>query len=117
MLEYWKAALDFLKGQPFQNVLTASLVGGFFWAIYFCMTIGIPAHLNSIQDGYERIEARYSAEAKENRELFRETVKAMTAESKAERDAWTRMSEKITQLAEEMRLTRMAIRAKQPITD
>lgn len=51
------------SGQPFNNVLLSAILGAIGWCGYWSISIGVPAHLKQIQDGYERIQS-------ENRELI-----------------------------------------------
>lgn len=44
---------EWVKGQPFNNLVTTILLGSMLYAAYMIYT-SIPLHLKAIQDGYER---------------------------------------------------------------
>lgn len=51
-----KAAIAWVAGQPFNNVLLILILGSGLWACHYALTVAVPAHLKQIQEGYERIE-------------------------------------------------------------
>lgn len=80
---------DWVKGQPFNNVLIATLLGMLSWLGWYGLTSAIPEHIKTIQSGYERIEAVHNtqrttdrddhrAALKQQQEVFKETLDRIT---------------------------------------
>lgn len=79
------AGLEWAKGQPFNNVLTAALLA----ALIACGVgayYAIPVHLKTIQDGYERIETIHERDSTAARAEFAATIKQLTTAIKDDRD-------------------------------
>lgn len=57
-----KSAASWLLGQPFNNVLLVAILWAIGYGGYFLINTGIPAHLRTIQDGYERLAVQHSTE-------------------------------------------------------
>lgn len=68
------AAYELIKGQPFNNILTAALLASMIAAVYGAY-LAIPVHLKTIQDGY-----------KENAAAHERTIKVLTDAMKEERE-------------------------------
>lgn len=69
-----KSAFDWLKGQPFNNVLILILIG----VIGYCAAVLAPQHIQMIQSGYERIQAADLEARKADRETFQRTLELIT---------------------------------------
>lgn len=54
-----KLVADWIAGQPFTNVLLTSILASVGWTAYYSVTTAIPAHLQMIQSGYERINQHH----------------------------------------------------------
>ena len=79
------AAYELIKGQPFNNILTAAMLGAIVAAVYGAY-LAIPVHLKTIQDGYERIETIHERDSSAARAEFANTVKQLTSAIKDDRD-------------------------------
>lgn len=79
------AVYEFMKGQPFNNVLTVALLGCIVSAAYG-VYLSIPAHLKTIQDGYERIEAVHERVSKAQLDSHEKTVQTLAASLREDRD-------------------------------
>ena len=51
--------IDWVKGQPFNNVLIMALLLMIGWLGFYGITSAIPEHIKAIQTGYERIETSH----------------------------------------------------------
>jgi len=67
-------AVEWLTGQSFNNVLLALLLLAFGWLSYYALQVGIPQHLKSIQDGYERVNQQNTDAHKSNAEAFKAAI-------------------------------------------
>lgn len=67
---------DWVKGQPFNNVLIASLLGMFSWLGWYGITFAIPSHITAIQSGYREIETSHTEQRALDREDHRSALKA-----------------------------------------
>lgn len=54
-----------LTAQSFNNVLLVMILGVIFGGGYYAIKEAIPAHLKTIQEGYDRLDASHRAERKE----------------------------------------------------
>lgn len=64
----WVLLFDWLKGQPFNNVLLLLILGGGVWLV----VDRVPVHLNMIQNGYrEVIETVNKQHAEEREEMLK----------------------------------------------
>lgn len=54
--DYKTIAAQWVAGQPFTNVLLVAILSAGGWCGYYAITIAIPAHLQTIQNGYERLD-------------------------------------------------------------
>jgi hypothetical protein len=79
------AGYELMKGQPFNNLLTAALLAAII-ATGYGAYLAIPVHLKTIQDGYERIEAIHERDSSAARTEFANTIKQLTAAIKDDRD-------------------------------
>ena len=66
MRSVWSVAARWLFGQEANTVMLFLLVGGAFYVVRHL----VPEHLQSIQQGYERIEGSHATQAKEQRDSF-----------------------------------------------
>ena len=64
------AGVKWLLSQPFTNVLLVVLIVMIAWGGHYSITIAIPQHLKSIQDGYEKIDTAARMERKELRSQY-----------------------------------------------
>lgn len=70
----FKSAFEWLKGQPFNNVLILILITLLGYASLYLA----PQHIQMIQTGYERIQASDVEARKADRETFRQTLEILT---------------------------------------
>ncbi len=80
---------EWLFGQPAYIVLLASLMAAIGYGTWY----GLPAALESIQQGYETIDARHAAERKE----LRDDAKSDRAEFRSAIENNTQALERLTQ--------------------
>lgn len=66
--------LDWVKGQPFNNVLIMALLCMIGWLGWYAITKAIPDHLTTIQTGYERIETRQTEQLKDQQQTFEKVL-------------------------------------------
>lgn len=72
----WKEiAARWLFGQDVTTVLLVGILVSLWYFGWYAMTVAVPAHLGSIQTGYERIDAKHEAAYKTQREDHAELVK------------------------------------------
>jgi hypothetical protein len=57
-------------GQPFNNVLLLAILCAIGWGGYYTVTVGIPSHLNQIQQGYESLTESHRDERERTLELY-----------------------------------------------
>lgn len=62
--------IEWLKGQPFNNLLTLLLLAMIAWLGWYGVTQAIPQHLSTIQAGYERIEASHTKQLESQEKAF-----------------------------------------------
>jgi hypothetical protein len=67
-------AADWLKGQPFNNVLLLGLLSVVVYGGYLALTDAIPAHLKQIQDGYKSLADQNAASMTEKDKQHHEQV-------------------------------------------
>lgn len=79
------AGYELMKGQPFNNILTAAMLAAIIAAAYGAY-LAIPIHLKTIQDGYERIETIHERDSAAAREEFAKTINQLTTAIKDDRD-------------------------------
>ena len=65
-----KSAIEWIRGQTFNNILLLAILASIGIAQWYAMTTAVPAHLQKIQDGYERINERHEAERTRTREVY-----------------------------------------------
>lgn len=58
--------VEWLKGQPFTNVLLIGLLSTVTYGGYLAINYAVPAHLKQIQAGYETIDARHESRRTED---------------------------------------------------
>ncbi len=63
-------AVEWMLGQPFNNVLLFSILAAIAWTGHYCVTVAIPAHLKIIQEGYEKIEESHRNERVETMKIY-----------------------------------------------
>lgn len=72
----WKdIAARWIFGQDVSTVLLVGILVSLWYFGWYAMTQAIPAHLQSIQAGYERIEANHDASLKQMRVDNAELIK------------------------------------------
>lgn len=49
------AILNWLSGQPFNNVLLLAIFTAIGWGAHYAMTVAVPSHLKQIQEGYKAV--------------------------------------------------------------
>jgi hypothetical protein len=57
-------------GQPFNNVLLLAILCAIGWGGYYTVTVGIPSHLQQIQQGYESLTESHRDERERTMELY-----------------------------------------------
>lgn len=80
--EVKSGVVDWLKGQPFNNVLIAALLGMIGWLGWYGITVAIPDHIKTIQSGYERIESSHKSQLDTMQETFERTLDRVTENPK-----------------------------------
>lgn len=68
--EATKNAVEWIRGQTFNNILLLAILASIGVAQWYAMTTAIPSHLQTIQDGYERINSQHEAERTRTREVY-----------------------------------------------
>lgn len=59
----WKIrAANWLFSQGTSTVLLCAILGVNVWGGYYAMTTAIPQHINAIQAGYDRMDAKHTAD-------------------------------------------------------
>lgn len=58
---WWWFPMTWLGRQETNTVLMVLMMVGIGWVIYYSMTTAVPAHLKTIQDGYDRNTAQMTA--------------------------------------------------------
>lgn len=79
------AGYELIKGQPFNNILTAALLAAII-ATGYGAYLAVPVHLKTIQEGYERIETIHERDSTAARAEFSSTIKQLTTAIKEDRD-------------------------------
>lgn len=64
------AAVKWLFGQPFNNVLLIAILVSIGWGTHYGVTTAIPAHLKQIQDGYELLDKSHTIERAELTKIY-----------------------------------------------
>ena len=72
-------AVEWAKGQPFNNLLLTAILGSIMYGTYFAMTTALPKHLEQIQNGYESLTDAHREERKELRETYGQWMKKESA--------------------------------------
>jgi len=62
--------LDWVAGQPFNNVLLIAIFLSIGWIGHYSMTVAIPKHLDQIQKGYESITESHREERERTLHLY-----------------------------------------------
>jgi hypothetical protein len=63
-------AVDWLLGQPFNNVLLVAILGSLAYGMYYSITVAVPAHLQMIQQGYKEMEQSHKDERRETMQMY-----------------------------------------------
>jgi hypothetical protein len=63
-------AVAWVAGQPFNNVLLVAILFCIGWGGYYTVTVGIPSHLQQIQQGYESLTESHRDERERTLELY-----------------------------------------------
>jgi hypothetical protein len=63
-------ALDWVAGQPFNNVLLIAIFLSIGWIGHYSMTTAIPAHLEQIQNGYESLHESHRDERERTQQMY-----------------------------------------------
>lgn len=64
------SVIKWLTGQSFNNVLLLLMFGSFGWGMHYSVTVAIPGHLKTIQEGYKSLDAAHHAERKQLVETY-----------------------------------------------
>lgn len=92
--EATRGLLGWMKGQPFNNVMVAVLIGVIGWLGYYTLTFVIPEERKAIFENVKSIEANHT-----------ENVKTMSA-------TYERMLDRVTENNQEQKKTNAATAAK-----
>lgn len=68
--DYKVIAAKWVAGQPFTNVLLCAILLSFGYCLYYAMTVVIPSHLQTIQEGYEKLDDTHMKERDTIRRQF-----------------------------------------------
>jgi hypothetical protein len=63
-------SIKWLSGQTFNNVMLACILIAIGWGTRYAITEAIPAHLKTIQTGYESIDKAHREERKDTRDMY-----------------------------------------------
>lgn len=63
-------AVDWLKGQTFNNVLLVLILLAIGWACHFGMTEALPKLIQQVQNGYQVIDTLDRAERERDRQFY-----------------------------------------------
>lgn len=63
-------AVDWLLGQPFNNVLLVAILGSIAYGFYYGVTVAVPAHLQLIQQGYREMEQSHKEERQQIMNMY-----------------------------------------------
>ncbi len=63
-------ALDWVAGQPFNNVLLIAIFLSIGWIGHYSMTNAIPRHLEQIQKGYESLTESHRDERERTMQMY-----------------------------------------------
>lgn len=74
-------AVDWLLGQPFNNVLLVAILGSIAYGFYYGVTVAVPAHLQMIQQGYREMEQSHKEERQQTMQMYDRWVNRSIGES------------------------------------
>ncbi len=77
-----RGMVEKLLGQEMNTIMLFMILGAFGYAFWWAMTVGVPAHLKQIQDGYERIVSEHSKEIEKTQAHFDKTLDRIERASK-----------------------------------
>lgn len=63
-----------LLGQEMNTIMLVLLLAGFAYAFWWGMTTGVPAHLKTIQEGYERVADEHGKQQQSLQQTFEKTL-------------------------------------------
>ena len=71
--------IEWVAGQPFNNVLLIVIVASIGWIGHYSMTIAIPSHLKQIQDGYQSLDVSHQKERQQTLETYDRWIDRLAA--------------------------------------
>lgn len=63
-----------LLGQEMNTIMLVCLLGAFGYALWWGMTVGVPAHLKEIKNGYMEVAIEHGKQQQELQRIFEKTL-------------------------------------------